>query len=211
MIIKYLGEQAYQDTWGHMLKFTQERDENTEDELWLLQHPPVFTLGQAGKKEHILNPHNIPVINTDRGGQVTYHGPGQIVAYILCDLKRRNIGIRNFVCLLEKIIIETLATYQITANGNRNMPGVYVNNKKIASIGLRVKRGCSYHGICFNIDMDMTPFKYINPCGYENLEMTQLIDLVTLTNPNNSKNNNIKIETVMERLSQAFSRHLLAG
>lgn len=197
MIVKYLGTQEYQDTWSKMLEFTQARDENTEDEIWLLEHPPVFTLGQAGKPEHILNPHNIPVINTDRGGQVTYHGPGQIMIYVLCDLKRKNIGVRNFVCLLETIIIETLSHYNITAIGKRDMPGVYVDDKKIASIGLRVKRGCSYHGISFNINMDMTPFSYINPCGYENLQMTQIKDFEP----------SISIKAVCECLHKVLSLH----
>lgn len=197
MIVKYLGTQDYQDTWSKMLEFTQSRQKNTEDEIWLLEHPPVFTLGQAGKPEHILNPHNIPVINTDRGGQVTYHGPGQIMIYILCDLKRKNIGVRNFVCLLETIIIETLSHYNITAIGKRDMPGVYVEDKKIASIGLRVKRGCSYHGISFNINMDMTPFSYINPCGYQNLQMTQIKDFEP----------SISIKAVCERLRKVLSCH----
>ena len=197
MIVKHLGLQDYQETWDHMLTFTLARDQHTEDECWLLQHPPVFTLGQAGKKEHILNPHNIPVIHTDRGGQVTYHAPGQIVAYVLCDLKRKNIGVRNFVCRMEDIIIQTLNTYGISATGKRDMPGVYIDNKKIASIGLRIKKGCSYHGICFNIDMDMAPFNYINPCGYHNLQMTQLKDF----------DSSITIKTAMYRFSETFKKH----
>lgn len=174
-----------------MTNFTLQRDESAEDELWILEHSPVFTLGQAGKSEHILNPHNIPVVNTDRGGQVTYHGPGQIIAYVLCDIKRNKLDIRRFVCLLEQAIIATLKHYNVNAYGKRDMPGVYINEEKIASIGLRIKRGCSYHGISFNIDMDLMPFQFINPCGYQGLNMTQLKHFVP----------DVNIQTVKQQLA----------
>ena len=178
MIVKRLGLQNYQETWEAMLAFTQSRTNDTEDELWLLEHPPVFTFGQAGKKEHLLNPHDIPVIQTDRGGQVTYHGPGQLIAYVLVDLRRNHCGIRALVTQLEQAVIATLKEYGVMGVSYRERPGVYVQEKKIASIGLRVKRGCSYHGLSFNIDMDLTPFSYINPCGYQGLQMTQLRDFI---------------------------------
>ena len=174
MKIKYLGLQDYSTTWQAMHDFTLNRDENTEDELWVLEHPPVFTQGQAGKPEHILNPHHIPVISTDRGGQVTYHGPGQIIVYVLFDLKRSKMGIRNLVSKLEQSIIQLLAHYNVHAESFCDRPGVYIQEEKIASIGLRVKKGCSFHGISFNVDMDLTPFTYINPCGFSQLKMTQL-------------------------------------
>lgn len=174
MKIKYLSLQDFPTTWQAMHDFTLNRDESTADELWVLEHLPVFTQGQAGKPEHILNPHNIPVIATDRGGQVTYHGPGQIVIYVLFDLKRAKMGVRQLVSYLEQTIIALLADYQIHAESHPDRPGVYVQEKKIASIGLRVKKGCSFHGISFNVDMDLTPFTYINPCGFAQLQMTQL-------------------------------------
>lgn len=177
IIVRDLGTQEYVQTWQAMKDFTLNRNDKTPDEIWLVEHPAVFTLGQAGKKEHILNAHNIPVVESDRGGQVTYHGPGQLIAYTLIDIKRRKIGIRDLVCRLEKSIIALLADFNIESIGKRDMPGVYIDNKKIAAIGLRVKKGCSYHGISFNIDMDLTPFSYINPCGYQGLEVTQLKEL----------------------------------
>lgn len=174
MKIRYLDQRDFQTTWQNMHDFTLNRDENTENELWVLEHAPVFTQGQAGKPEHILNPHNIPIIQTDRGGQVTYHGPGQIIVYVLFDLKRAKMGIRQLVSHLEHATIELLARYNIEAKNYCDRPGVYVNEEKIASIGLRVKKGCSFHGISFNVDMDLTPFTYINPCGFSQLKMTQL-------------------------------------
>lgn len=177
MKIRYLGQQEFQSTWQAMHDFTLNRDENTEDELWVLEHFPVFTLGQAGKSEHILNPHDIPILQTDRGGQVTYHGPGQIVIYVLFDLKRAKMGVRQLVSSLEQATIQLLAYFNITAKSHCDRPGVYVNEEKIASIGLRVKKGCSFHGISVNVDMDLTPFTYINPCGYSQLKMTQVKSL----------------------------------
>jgi len=163
-----------------MQAFTEQRDENTEDEIWLLQHPPVFTQGLNGKPEHILSSSTIPVIEIDRGGQVTYHGPGQLIVYCLIDLKRKNFGIRQMVSALEQSVIDFLADLQIKAVARKDAPGVYVDDAKISALGLRVKRGCSYHGLSINIDMDMSPFQQINPCGYEGLVVTQLKDLSEL-------------------------------
>ena len=171
--IRWLPMQDYNTCWQAMRKFTDERNEETLDEIWLLEHPPVFTQGQNGKKEHILNPGNIPIIQTDRGGQITYHGPGQLIIYTLIDLKRKKFNIREYVGLLEQSLINLLAEYDIEANAKCEAPGVYVNDEKIASIGLRVRRGCTYHGIAFNIQMDLQPFTRINPCGYTALRMTQ--------------------------------------
>lgn len=176
--INNLGLQSYTDVWEKMKHFTQTRDNTTVDELWLLEHPAVYTQGQAGKPEHVLNPHHIPIVQTDRGGQITYHGPGQLVAYVLMDIKRRHLGIRTLVSYLEEIIISTLANYQIYASTQCGAPGVYVNEKKIASIGLRVKNGCTYHGIALNTNMDLKPFLGINPCGFAKLEMIQISDFV---------------------------------
>lgn len=179
LLIRQMGIQDYPQIWQAMREFTQARIEDTPDELWLLQHYPVFTQGQAGKAEHILNPHQIPVIETDRGGQVTYHGPGQLVAYPLLNLNRKQITIRGLVTKLEQCIIDLLGHYGIQAQSRCDAPGVYIENKKICSIGLRVKRGCSFHGIALNVAMDLTPFSYINPCGYSGLRMTQLTDWVS--------------------------------
>lgn len=177
-ILHDLGKSDYISVWHAMQKFTDERDQNSPDELWTVEHPPVFTQGQAGKAEHILNSGDIPVIQTDRGGQVTYHGPGQLVVYPLFDLRRKNIGIRSLVCKLEQSIIRTLNDYGIEGKGDRKAPGVYVNGNKICSIGLRVRRGCTYHGLAFNVNMDIEPFTRINPCGFSNLKVIQLNDLV---------------------------------
>jgi lipoyl(octanoyl) transferase len=160
-----------------MQQFTDSRNADTPDELWLVEHPPVYTQGLNGKPEHLLNPGEIPVIQIDRGGQVTYHGPGQVVAYLLLDLRRRNLGIRRLVELLEQTIIELLAEHGVSAEGRRDAPGVYVNNRKVAALGLRVRRGCCYHGLSLNVDMDLTPFEQINPCGYPGLQVTQLSEL----------------------------------
>ena len=177
-IIRNKGIQPYSSVWDEMKRFTSERVTDTIDELWLLEHPAVYTQGQAGKPEHILNPSAIPVVQTDRGGQVTYHGPGQLIAYVLMDIGKRNIGVRTFVSQLEHILIKLLANYNITAQTRCGAPGVYVDEKKIASIGLRVKNGCTYHGIALNVAMDLSPFSGINPCGYAQLQMTQIRDYV---------------------------------
>jgi len=181
MKIRSLGITDYTSTWEAMKELTITRDEDTPDELWLLEHHPVFTQGQAGKKEHILHTTDIPIVQSDRGGQVTYHGPGQLVGYLLMDLRRRNLGVRTLVCALEKIIIELLMQWHICANSQCGAPGVYVHSKKIASVGLRVKNGCTYHGFALNVDMDLTPFQTINPCGYAQLEMTQMSHYTTQT------------------------------
>ncbi|MCK4865685.1 MAG: lipoyl(octanoyl) transferase LipB [Gammaproteobacteria bacterium] len=177
LIVRDLALQEYEPIWQAMQDFTAKRDDTTPDELWCLEHPPVFTMGLNGKKEHLLNIQNIPVIDIDRGGQVTYHGPGQLVIYTLIDLKRLNIGVKDLVNAIEQSIIQLLKQHGINAQGKVNAPGVYVNNAKIAALGLRIKRNKSYHGLSLNIDMDLTPFKQINPCGYEGLAVTQLKDL----------------------------------
>jgi lipoyl(octanoyl) transferase len=174
LIIRHLGQRDYFDTWQAMQAFTATRDVHTPDELWLLEHPPVFTQGQAGKPEHLLNPGEIPVVQTDRGGQVTYHGPGQLIGYVLLDLTRLKISTRQLVNNLENVIIQVLGDYQITATARYDAPGVYVGSAKICSIGLRVRKGYSYHGLAFNIAMNLEPFSRINPCGFSNLPITQL-------------------------------------
>lgn len=174
IITRWLGKQEYQTCWDAMRSFTDQRDENTPDEIWLLEHPPIFTEGQASKPEHLLCPGDIPVIRADRGGQVTYHGPGQLIAYTLIDLQRKKLTIKTLVTLLENTVIQLLDEYNIKSNSRCKAPGVYVNEKKICSIGLRVRRWCSFHGLALNIAMDMEPFTRINPCGYKDLEMTQL-------------------------------------
>jgi len=177
IIVKNLGLQSYLPIWRAMQQFTQQRTAETPDEFWLLQHEPVFTQGQAGKPEHLLDAHNIPVVQTDRGRQITYHAPGQLVIYCLIDLTRLNLHTRQLVLKIEQSIIDTLRILGIDAHGNRDAPGVYVGESKIASIGLRVKQGRSYHGLSLNIDNDLTPFSYINPCGIKNQTVTRLHDL----------------------------------
>ncbi|HEX7339354.1 MAG TPA: lipoyl(octanoyl) transferase LipB [Rhodanobacteraceae bacterium] len=175
--VRQLGRQPYLPTWHAMQAFTDRRDDDTEDELWLLEHDPVFTLGQAGKPEHVLAPGDIPVIHVDRGGQVTYHGPGQIVAYPLLNLRRLHVGVRDMVHRIEQSIIDTLAHWDIRAVRHEGAPGVYVDDAKIAALGLRVRRGCTFHGLAFNVAMDLEPFQRINPCGYAGLKCTQVVDL----------------------------------
>jgi len=173
-VIRHLGQVDYVPTWRAMEKFTLERGPATSDEIWFVEHPPVFTLGLSGKMEHVLAPGNIPVIHIDRGGQVTYHGPGQLVVYPLLDLKRLKLGVRQLVDALENSVVDVLEGYGIRASGRRDAPGVYVDARKVCSIGIRVRRGCTYHGIAFNVTMDLEPFTRINPCGYVGLEMTQV-------------------------------------
>lgn len=177
LLVRWLGQQDYATTWQAMQTFTNERTDETPDEVWLLEHHPVFTQGQNGKAEHVLNPGNIPVVQTDRGGQVTYHGPGQLMMYTLIDLRRRHVNVRQLVSALEQSVIDLLKAYQIDALAKADAPGVYVDGKKICSIGLRIRRGCSYHGIAFNINLDLAPFTRINPCGFSALQMTQLSEL----------------------------------
>lgn len=175
--IKKLGLADYQSVWELMQTFTLARDENTLDELWVVEHPPVYTLGRNGKEAHILNDTAIPIIKVDRGGQVTYHGPGQLVVYLLIDLHRRKMGIRQLVTLIEEALIQLLAEYNVKATSDKKAPGVYVKGKKIAALGLRVSKGRTTHGLSLNIDMDLAPFNNINPCGYEGLEVTQCMKL----------------------------------
>ena len=176
-VLRKLGIQDYETVWHNMQTFTLQRDQKTTDEIWIVEHPPVYTLGLNGKREHLLSIENIPVVETDRGGQVTFHGPGQLVVYLLLDIKRLNIGIREIVTILEQAMIVTLSQYGITAIAKPEAPGVYVKDKKIGSVGLRVKKGCCYHGLSLNNDMDLSPFNQINTCGYPSLEVTQLVDL----------------------------------
>ncbi len=176
-VIHALGLVDYQSTWDAMKKFTAERTAETRDEIWLLQHPPTYTQGLAGLPEHLLNPTAIPVVKIDRGGQITYHGPGQIVAYCLLDMRRWKIGVRELVNVLENSVIDLLADYGIQAVNRVDAPGVYVNGAKIAALGLKIKNGCCYHGLSFNVDMDLSPFKNINPCGYQGLQVTQACQL----------------------------------
>ena len=197
LIVKQLGLRAYADTWQAMRDYTERRDAHTPDQLWLLEHPPVFTLGQAGKPEHLLDPGDIPVVKTDRGGQVTYHGPGQLVAYLLLDLRRAGLGIRSLVTLLEQATIDLLAERGVQAEARRDAPGVYVAGAKIASIGLRVRHGCSFHGLSLNLDMDLEPFSRINPCGYPGLAVTRLSDLAE--------------DADLPRTGADFARHLAQG
>lgn len=199
LIVRHLGVVEYLPTLEAMRRLTAERDEATPDEIWLLQHPQVFTQGQAGKPEHLLAPGDIPVVQVERGGQVTYHGPGQLVGYLMLDLRRLDLGVRELVTAMEQALVEVLAGYGIQAAPKADAPGVYVKGEKIASLGLRVRRGCSFHGLALNVDMDMTPFQRINPCGYAGLQMTQLKDLVT-TPP--------VFDEVARRLEQALRQRL---
>jgi lipoyl(octanoyl) transferase len=177
LLIRHLGQADYARAWHEMQTFTDSRSPDTPDELWLLQHAPVFTLGRNGKQEHLHDTGTIPVIKVDRGGQVTYHGPGQLVAYTLLDLTRRQLGVQSLVRTLEQAVIDLLAEHGLAATRRDKAPGVYVDGAKIAALGLRVRRGCCFHGLSLNVDMDLTPFSMINPCGYPNLEVTQLADL----------------------------------
>ncbi|MFC4308408.1 lipoyl(octanoyl) transferase LipB [Steroidobacter flavus] len=176
-VVRWLGRVDYEPTWRAMQTFTNERDASTPDQIWLLEHPPVFTLGMNAAPEHLLAPGDIPVVQIDRGGQVTYHGPGQLVVYPLLDVRRAGLGVRQMVMALESAVIDLLASWNIEAVAKREAPGVYVNGRKVASIGLRIRRGSSYHGLAFNVAMDLQPFQRINPCGYRGLEVTDLRSL----------------------------------
>lgn len=193
-----MGLRDYEPVWRQMQAFTAARDDTTPDELWLLQHSPVYTQGQAGKPEHILDPGPIPVINIDRGGQVTYHGPGQLVVYTLLDLARQRLGVRQLVSGLEQSVVDLLATFDIPAAADSKAPGVYVEGRKIASLGIRVRRGRCYHGLSLNVDMDLRPFLGINPCGHPSLEVTQLRDLGI----------EMSVETAADTLLPHLCRHL---
>jgi lipoyl(octanoyl) transferase len=198
-LVRWLGRVEYEPTWRDMQAFTDQRNAETRDEIWCLEHPPVFTLGMNGKPEHVLVAGDIPVVNIDRGGQVTYHGPGQLVVYPLLDLRRLQIGVRELVVALENAIIATVAQWGITAIGKRDAPGVYVEGRKLASIGLRIRRGCSYHGLALNVAMDLEPFKRINPCGYQGLQVTQVSEL---GGPSDIR---VVAEALGAKLSEAFS------
>lgn len=198
LICRDLDTVPYNHTWDKMKDFTQVRTKEDQDEIWLLEHPPLFTQGQAGKQEHLLAPGDIPVIQVDRGGQVTYHGPGQLVVYVMIDLKRLGIGVRDLVSVLENSIVNVLKTNKISAYPKPDAPGVYVDEKKIASLGSRVRRGCSFHGLALNVDMDLSPFDRINPCGYQGLQM---VDMARLAN-------NIDFSQVKVQLANALAELL---
>lgn len=176
-IFRMLGLVDYEPTWRRMQVFTDERKDDTPDELWFLQHPPVFTMGMNASRDHLLAPGSIPVVDIDRGGQVTYHGPGQLVVYPLLDIERLGLGVRDLVCALERGVIRLVAEWGVEARARRDAPGVYVEGRKLASLGLRIRKGCSYHGLALNVDMDLEPFGRINPCGYQGMQVTRLADL----------------------------------
>ena len=194
LLVRSLGLQPYDATWQAMRSYTDQRDEKSPDQLWLLEHPPIFTLGQAGKPEHLLDPGDIPVVQSDRGGQVTYHGPGQLVAYLLLDLRRAGLGVRGLVTHLEQATITLLREHGLEAQTRRDAPGVYVEGAKIASLGLRIRQGCSYHGLSLNVDMQLEPFARINPCGYPGLTVTQI--------------SRYSVHTDLTDISRSFSHHL---
>ncbi|ANS84698.1 Lipoyl(octanoyl) transferase [Vibrio scophthalmi] len=177
LVVKHLGKQDYEPIWRAMHDFTDQRNEETLDEVWFVEHNPVFTQGQAGKTEHLLNTGDIPVVQSDRGGQVTYHGPGQMVVYFLINIRRKKFGVRDLVTHIENLVINTLKAYNIDSAARPDAPGVYVDNKKICSLGLRIRKGCSFHGLALNVNMDMSPFLRINPCGYAGMEMVQVSQL----------------------------------
>ena len=193
MMVRWLGRVDYEPTWRAMQRFTDERTATAVDELWLLEHPPVFTLGMAADRSHVLAPGDIPVVQTDRGGQVTYHGPGQLVAYPLLDIRRRGLPVRTLVVQLEQVAIDLAAEHGIEAAGRRDAPGVYVQGRKLASLGLRVRRGASYHGLALNVDLDLEPFARINPCGMAGLGVTSLAEL--------------GVRDSVETVARAFARH----
>ncbi len=197
MIVRRPGRVPYEPTWRAMQDFTAQRDAATPDELWLVEHPPVYTLGQAGKAEHLLHVTDIPLVKIDRGGQITYHGPGQVVGYLLLDLHRRGLKVREMVNLIEQALIDCIADYGLDARRKDGAPGVYIDDAKVAALGLRVKNGCSYHGLSLNVDMDLTPFTWINPCGYSGLQTIQLKDFGVTEGP----------DEVTERLLGHLQRH----
>ncbi len=195
LIIRDLGVREFSSVWQEMKTFTDTRGPDSTDELWLLQHPAVFTLGQAGKAEHILDSGNVPVVKTDRGGQVTYHGPGQLVGYLLFDIKRMKLGVRELVDRIELSVISLLAAYGVASTARREAPGVYVGDAKIAALGLRIRKGCSYHGLSLNVDMDLSPYQGINPCGYKGLAVTDA--------------RHCGITAPLEEIAQALAQHLV--
>ena len=197
LVVRSLGLQEYEPLWRAMQQFTEQRDEQTADEIWFTEHPPVFTLGLNASREHLLAPGDIPVIQIDRGGQVTFHGPGQLMIYPLIDLKRSNLGVRDLVTALEQSIVDMAADMNIDAAARADAPGVYVEDRKLASVGLRVRRSASYHGMALNVDVDLEPFSRINPCGYSDLEMTDLVRL--------------GINESMQQVAERVQKHLLAN
>lgn len=201
ILIRWLGIQPYEPVWQAMQSYTEQRDADSPDQIWLLEHSPVFTQGQAGKAEHLLDIGDIPVVQVDRGGQVTYHGPGQLIVYLLIDLRRRKLGVREMVDLMEQSLIELLAEYSVTAFAKPDAPGVYVDDAKIASLGLRVRKGCTFHGLALNVDLDLEPFLRINPCGYAGMRMTRLADLAKQEGT----------EAVSQQLLEIFLRRLDCG
>ncbi len=194
--IKMLELVEYHPAWQAMKQFTAQRNADTRDEIWLLQHPPVYTQGLSGKPEHLLRASAIPVVKIDRGGQITYHGPGQIIAYLLLDMRRWKLNVRELVRLMEQAVIDLLAQYRVSAHGRKDAPGVYVDDAKIASLGLKIKNGCCYHGLAFNVDMDLAPFANINPCGYAGLRVTQARDM--------------GINAPLEQLEQRLAQNLIS-
>lgn len=198
LIVRHLGQQPWQTISEAMHRFTDSRTEHSADEVWLVEHPAVFTQGQAGKAEHLLAPGDIPVMQSDRGGQVTYHGPGQQIMYVLIDIRRRKIGVRDLVTALENTVIDTLAEEGLQAYARADAPGVYVAGQKICSLGLRIRHGCSFHGLALNVDMDLSPFTRINPCGYADLTMTQLKD----------QGSQRSLEQVSQALAKHFTHHV---
>ena len=198
LTIRHLGLMDYTPVWQEMQTFTESRHANTPDELWFLEHPPAFTLGRNGKQEHLHKTGDIPVIHVDRGGQVTYHGPGQLIAYPLLNIKRRQLGVQSLVKILEQSVIDLLADYSLSAERHEKAPGVYIDNRKLAALGLRIRKGCSFHGLSLNVDMDLSPFSMIDPCGYSGLEVTQLKDLGI----------NDSMETISTQLQTHFERLL---
>ena len=198
ILVKNLGRSDYRQTWQAMQDFTNTRDRNTADELWITEHSPVFTQGLNGRAEHLLAPGEIPVVQIDRGGQVTYHGPGQLVLYCLLDITRLGLGVKGLVALIEESVIDLLQDYQIAAQGRPGAPGVYVGEAKIAALGLRIRKGCCYHGLSLNVDIDLEPFSRINPCGYEGLAVTRLLDFGISD----------RVETVGQKLASILTGHL---
>ena len=198
MKTSYLGRQDYVPLWREMQKFTDERDESTPDEIWFCEHPPVFTLGLNASKEHLLAPGDIPVVQIDRGGQVTFHGPGQLMVYPLIDIRRANIGVRTLVTALEQSVVDLASEFDVAAAARADAPGVYVEGNKLASVGLRIRRGSSFHGMALNVDIDLEPFTRINPCGYAELEMTDLHRLGI----------DLQLAAASERLLPHILRHL---
>jgi len=206
IIIKNLGLQPYEQTWQAMQSFTDNRDSSTPDEFWVVEHPPVFTQGLNGKAEHLLKQTNIPIVHTDRGGQITYHAPGQAIVYVLIDLKRAKLGVRALVTKIENSIIEYLHRLGINAQARKDAPGVYVNGNKIASLGLKIRKQRSYHGLALNVDMNLTPFKTVNPCGLKGMQMTQLAALLAPNDlPSANQAGLVLAEVLAENLADNLS------